>query len=57
MNYYYGYVTGVSKGIDKYHQMCYNIGGWVIDSAGHVVRCDPSGQLPKDEIKKLNPTS
>lgn len=46
---YYGEQQGIVKGIDMYHEQCYN-GGIVIDqNTGKAVVCGPLTQLPKEE--------
>lgn len=55
--YQYAVDVGIKRGIDSYHQMCYTIGGIVVDEQGHVVVCRGLGQMPEAEVKKfLQPT-
>ena len=44
---------GKRKGVDMYHQQCYNIGGIIIDEEhGTVVKCAPLTSIPREEIER-----
>jgi hypothetical protein len=45
---------GKEQGIDNYHDLCYNVGGYVVDqNDGTVVMCQPMTQLPEAELKNF----
>ena len=48
-----GRSLGFSSGLDKYHDMCYTVGGVTIDDKGRAVECRPIGQLSEEEVKKF----
>ena len=44
---------GITKGIEAYHRQCFEVGGFIMDEAGHVVACAPQGTIPKEELKNF----
>ena len=47
-----GYNRGIYAGIDKFHALCYDVGGYIFDDKGRVVECRPSGHASKEELEK-----
>jgi hypothetical protein len=50
LGYHTGKEDGIKHGIDMYHDMCYTIGGFVVNEAGQVVACTGLTQVPKEEL-------
>lgn len=50
VSYWQGEKQGINKGIDMYHQMCFYVGGLVVDSDGKLVLCAPAGVMSKKEL-------
>lgn len=50
--YIWGFDKGETKGLTSYHDMCYNVGGWVIGNDGTVVQCQPLSKIPKEEYNR-----
>ena len=53
---YGAYKHGVDVGIHSYHKQCFEVGGFIMDEAGHVVACAPQGTIPKEELKNFKDT-
>ena len=45
------YKQGKKEGVQNYHDICYTIGGFIVDDKGTVVQCTPMGTIPKEELK------
>jgi hypothetical protein len=52
--YYQGKKVGTTEGVELYHSMCYNVGGFIVDEEGRAVQCAPLTQLPKKEVEGFN---
>ena len=48
----YLYNKGVQEGLDKFHNLCYNVGGYVINEQRQVIVCKPLSTIPKEEYDK-----
>lgn len=54
LGYWTGKEDGIAEGVDKYHNLCYNVGGYAVDqNNGTVVMCQPLTQLPEPELKNF----
>ena len=52
--FYQGKKVGTIEGIELYHSMCYNVGGFIVNEQGEAVQCTPLTQLPKKEVESFN---
>ncbi len=46
-------MAGEEQGIDKFHKMCYDVGGLHIAKDGTVIACNATGVIPKPELNKF----
>ena len=46
------YDAGMKKGLDNFHNLCYNVGGYVINEQRQVIVCKPLSTIPKEEYDK-----
>lgn len=54
LGYWTGKENGIAEGIDSYHKICYNVGGYVVDQGdGSIVACQPLTQLSEPELKNF----
>lgn len=53
--FFWGYYVGRSNGIDKYHKMCFDIGGIVVDKSNKtIVVCQKAGVIQEHELDRLD---
>ena len=49
------FYTGQKNGIDKYHKMCFDIGGIVVDKSNKtIVVCQKAGVIQEHELDRLD---
>ena len=52
----WGRDVGQKEGLDMYHNQCFDVGGYVINNTGKVVKCGPIVVIPKEERNLYNIT-
>lgn len=53
--YHYGKTTGLTEGLDIFHEACYTGGIIINEHTGKVIQCGPLGRVPKEELPNFFP--